>query len=143
MALRILNPPWEQERMVREVVKRCGEFVSTYRSTRDLKSYYDKGWVALVLDGDDIVGFWLIRHGTRNGWTTIHEIGVVPEFQRQGYGAAMIVWLLTTSPHRRLRLVCDARNTSGLEFYKDQGFWSRGARQNRSGDTIIDLEVCL
>lgn len=141
MVLKISYPVWADEKKVRAVAKRCGPFVSTYRSTRDLQSYYDKGWVALLWEDAEPVGFWLIRQGTRNHWTTIHEIGVVPEAQRKGYGERMVLHLLEGSPWHRIRLVCDARNDGGLKFYDRLGFRVLGERLNRAGETIVDLEL--
>lgn len=137
----VTHPHYDQEPLVREIVKRCGKFVSTYRAIRDLPSYYEKGWVGLVWEDGEPLGFWVIRHGTRNEWTTIHEIGVVPEAQRRGLGSKMIDAILAESPHGRLRLVCDERNAGGIAFYKDQGFYARGVRENRAGERIIDMEL--
>lgn len=141
MVLKATYPVWAEEKEVRAVVKRCGKFVSTYRAIRDLKTYYDKQWVGLVWEDTTPVGFWVIRHGTRNRWTTIHEIGVVPEAQRKGYGERMVMHLLDVSPHHRIRLVCDTSNDVALKFYDRLGFNVLGARLNRAGDTIVDLEL--
>ena len=141
MVLKVSYPVWTQEKEVRAVVKRCGPFVSTYRSTRNLQEYYEKGWVSLVWEDATPIGFWVIREGKRNQWTTIHEIGVVPEAQRRGFGERMVMHLFEGSPHRRIRLVCDARNEGGLKFYDRLGFRVLGERLNKAGETIVDLEL--
>jgi ribosomal protein S18 acetylase RimI-like enzyme len=139
VVLKVTYPLWEDEKKVRAIAKRCGPFVSTYRGMRGLRDYYDKGWVGLVWADDEPVGFWVIRQGIRNKWTTIHEIGVVPEAQRRGYGEQMINFLLSSSPYWCLRLVCDARNEGGLAFYRRMGFKRLHTRFNKAGDTIVDL----
>jgi ribosomal protein S18 acetylase RimI-like enzyme len=141
VVLKVTYPVWTQEKEVRAIVKRCGPYVSTYRALRNLQEYYDNQWVGLLWEDTTPVGFWVIRHGKRNQWTTIHEIGVVPEAQRRGFGERMVLHLLEASPWHRIRLVCDARNDGGLKFYDRLGFQVLGERLNRAGETIVDLEL--
>lgn len=141
MVLKVTYPVWTQEKDVRALVKRCGKFVSTYGSIRGLQDYYDRQWVGILWTDTKPVGFWVVRHGKRQPWTTIHEIGVVPEEQRKGYGERMVMHLFDTSLHKRIRLVCDARNEGGLKFYDRLGFRVLGERLNKAGETIVDLEL--
>lgn len=141
VVLKVTHPVWAQEKEVRAIARRCGKFVSTYSGIRDLQMYYDRGWVGLLWVDDEPVGFWVIRHGTRNRWSTIHEVGVVPEAQRKGYGERIVMHILEQSPHRRIRLVCDARNDGALKFYDRIGFRTLGQRLNKAGDTIVDMEL--
>jgi ribosomal protein S18 acetylase RimI-like enzyme len=129
--------------LVGELVKACGKFVRTYSGIRNLDELYRKGFVTVavvdeVID-EKIVGFAVAPHLIKKPWTSIYEIGVHPDYQRQGIGRAFIVHLANESPYRRLRLVCDARNVNGLHFYTDLGFAAVGKRQNRSGETIFDM----
>jgi len=132
---------WAHEPLVRDLVRRCGRFVSTYRSIRDLRSYYDRQGVLVALLDDVPVGFVVLRHGIRNQWTTIHEVGVVPQARRQGIASRIIDAVLAGSPHSRVRLVCDARNVDALAFYESRGFRRLGIRVNKAGEPIIDMEV--
>lgn len=127
---------------IRDVVKRCGKYVRDYSGIRDLEQYYDRGWVyAAHLDDDvEISGFCVCRHNVRNAWSTIYEIGTVPEARGRGVARAMVVVAGSQSPHEHVRLVVDATNADALRFYATMGFKLLGSRQNRRGDTILDLE---
>lgn len=128
---------------VREVVRACGRFVRTYSGIRNLDQLYARGHVYIAHDWNAgrIAGFAVCPHLIRKNWSSVYEIGVHPDYQRAGIGRDMITYLLGVSPHRRLRLVCDERNDGGLAFYQAVGFRELGRRQNRSGETIVDLEV--
>jgi ribosomal protein S18 acetylase RimI-like enzyme len=129
-------------REIADVVKRCGKYVRDYSGIRDLETYYDRGWVyAAQLDDDGpIVGFCVCRHNVRNEWSTIYEIGTVPEARGRGVARSLVVVAGSQSPHRRLRLVVDATNVDALRFYASMAFKLLGSRHNRRGDTILDLE---
>ena len=131
----------EDKPTVDALVKACGRFVKTYSGIRNLDELYRKGSVTVATFRGDIIGFAVAPHLVKKPWTSIYEIGVHPEYQRQGIGRAFIAYLLDNSPYRHLRLVCDARNTAGLRFYSDLGFVGIDKRQNRSGDTIFDLAL--
>lgn len=133
---------------VAALVKACGKFVKTYSGIRNLDELYRKGYVTLaVLDDrvgaldEEIVGFAVAPHLVKKPWTSIYEIGVHPDHQREGIGREFIAYLLKESPYRHLRLVCDERNMSGLIFYSALGFEGVGRRRNRSGDVIFDLAL--
>lgn len=127
---------------VREVVKRCGKYVRDYSGIRNLEEFYDKGWVyvAHLNEQPDIVGFCVCRHNVRNPWSTIYEIGTVPEARQNGVARALVNVAGTDSPHEHIRLVVDATNVEALTFYATLGFTMLGSRKNRRGDTILDLE---
>jgi ribosomal protein S18 acetylase RimI-like enzyme len=123
------------------LVKACGKFVRTYSGIRNLDELYRKGSVALAVSDGEIIGFAVAPDLVKKPWTSIYEIGVHPDHQREGIGREFIAYLLKRSPYRHLRLVCDARNTQGLHFYADLGFVAIDKRQNRSGETIFDLAL--
>lgn len=126
--------------LVDSLVKACGRFVKTYSGIRNLDELYRKGSVH-VAEFEEIVGFAVAPHLVKKPWTSIYEIGVHPDCQRRGIGRQFIAYLMDESPYRHLRLVCDARNTTGLRFYAELGFVGVGKRRNRSGDTIFDLAL--
>lgn len=133
---------WEEEPDVKQLVKACGKFVRTYSGIRNLQSFYDKGSVYLAeTTSGDKVAFAVVAHLVRKPWSSIYEIGTHPDYQRQGIGARFIRYIQHCSPHDAIRLVCDQRNEQGLAFYASLGFKNLGARQNKSGDVIYDLEV--
>ena len=132
---------WDERTTVRGLVKRCGEFVSTYDQVRGLHALYDKGGVTLVEVGGVPAGFSVVAHNVARPWSTIHEIGVAPEFQSQGIGNQFIGYLIGRSPHHCLHLVCDQRNEAGLRFYLNLGFKALGVRPNRAGDCIVDMAL--
>ena len=133
---------WDEEPEIKALVKACGKFVRTYSGIRNLQSFYEKGsvYVAETADGTK-VAFAVVAHLVRKPWSSIYEIGTHPDYQRQGIGARFVRYIQHRSPHDAVRLVCDERNTQGLAFYASLGFKNLGARNNKSGDVIYDLEV--
>jgi len=73
-----------------------------------------KGWVYVAdLDGR-VVGF-VATWQRRDGWTTVHHICVLPQFQGRGIGRALL-----ESVPRPLRLRCP-ENLSANGFYEHIG----------------------
>ena len=133
---------WSEEPEIKQLVKACGKFVRTYSGIRDIQKMYDKGsvYVAETID-ETKVAFAVVAHLVRKPWSSIYEIGTHPDYKRQAIGSRFIRYIQHVSPHEAIRLVCDARNTEGFAFYFSQGFTDLGARQNKSGDVIHDLEL--
>jgi ribosomal protein S18 acetylase RimI-like enzyme len=126
---------------IEPLVKACGKYVRTYSGIRNLEKLYRNGSVVVAEIDNEIIGFAVAPHLVKKPWTSIYEIGVHPDHQRQGIGRQFIFYIVENSPYRHVRLVCDARNTQGLHFYADLGFKNVGKRQNRSGETIFDLAL--
>lgn len=145
MSVTVWRATLDEKPAIGAVVKRCGKFVRDYSGIRGLDDYYRAGMVlAAEVDGvDGIAGFCVVRHNKRNAWSTIYEIGTVPEARGRGVGRALITFAVRSSRWRKLRLVVDAENTGAREFYARLGFDAIGRRHNKRGDTIIDMELTL
>lgn len=132
----------DERKDVEALVKRCGKFVRDYFGMRGLEKYWAKGQVFLAeTPKGELVGFAVAPDLVRKPWTTIHEIGIDPTWQRMGIASRFVRFLCAMSPHHRLRLVCDVRNDAALALYGSLGFRQLAARENRRGDTIVDLEM--
>lgn len=132
----------EERQDVEALVKQCGKFVRDYFGLRNLAVYWAKGQVFVAdTPAGELVAFAVAPDLVRHPWTTIHEIGVHPNWRRLGVGARFVRFLCAMSPHHSLRLVCDVRNEPALALYGSMGFKQLGARENRRGDTIVDLEM--
>jgi ribosomal protein S18 acetylase RimI-like enzyme len=133
---------WVEEPEIKQLVKDCGKFVRTYSGIRNLQQLFEKGSVYVAETTEERkVAFAVVAHLVRKPFSSIYEIGTHPEFQRHGIGRRFISYIQHVSPHNAIRLVCDARNEQGLNFYRSLGFTNLGARTNKSGDVIYDLEV--
>lgn len=94
----------------------------------------EKGWVILAESGGQAVGFMVVRHCTRNPWTSLYYIGVHPDYRGKGYGEELVWWLINDSPHRRIRLVCEVENEASNLFYKAMGFELQGQSTTKGGN---------
>lgn len=139
---RVAHP--EDRADVDMTAKVCGRFVRTYFGLRNLDALWAKGHVHVAVAAsyeDAVVGFAVAPHLVRKPWTSVYEIGVHPDYQRHGVGAAFIAYLCRSSPWGTIRLVCDGRNDKALAFYDRLGFRPLGIRHNRAGEAIHDLEL--
>lgn len=102
---------------------------------------YARGWIGVYRNSvKKTVGFVCLRHGTRNGWTTIYDLGVLPEYERRGIGSALAQWALNTSPHKRVHLNVDRSNERAILFYTALGYRRIGDGVWKSGQQYLTLE---
>src|SRR5882724_6203196 len=75
-------------------------------------SAYEKGWVGVVRvkNRPRIAGFVVVRHLIRDTYTSLYYVGVDQAYQHLGVGSALVEWALDTSPHGRVRLICEHTN---------------------------------
>lgn len=82
------------------------------------QSFKNSYKIVTVWDGDKIVGAGrLLSDGYCYGW--IHDIGVLPEYQKQGIGKGIMDKLMDV---KRPLLFGLTSSFTGVEFYKNLGF---------------------
>lgn len=79
-----------------------------------------------VADRNGIIIGFIHFHKRKDGWNTIHEIGVLKEYQGTGVGKKL--FNMTPKP-RRLKTTVD--NIKANEFYKRQGLKLIGQEQGK------------
>ena len=82
-------------------------------------------------ENDKIIGF-VHFHKRRDGWNTVHEIGVNPEYQ--GIGIGKHLFNLVPKP-RRLKTTVD--NKKSNDFYKYQGLINTGTEKGRKREVNV------
>lgn len=106
------------------------------------ESAYTKGWVGIVkTKRGRIVGFTCVRHLSRDTYTSLYYIGVDPEFQGKGIGHALVNWVMITSPHDRIRLICEKANEDSVAWYHRRGFEVVEDGANKAGEEYWRFEL--
>jgi ribosomal protein S18 acetylase RimI-like enzyme len=105
------------------VVARQSPYTRDFTSHRffraNIESDYAKGFVGVCKNPSfGVVGFVYCKHLIRKPMSVIHYMGVEKEWRGNGVGRALLAWALKNSPHDRVELSCEDRNTSAMKFYE-------------------------
>ncbi len=90
----------------------------------------------MVAESDGVVIGFVHFHERRDGWNTIHEIGVRKDFQSMGIGKALFE--MVPKP-RRLKTTQD--NIKSNEFYKRRGMNMTGTEKGRKREINVWADV--
>jgi ribosomal-protein-alanine N-acetyltransferase len=83
--------------------------------------------VALVREGDDILGFGIMRYGEQRAHLTL--LAVQPAARGHGLGAALLAWLeksALVAGLERVQLEARVDNPGAIAFYLEQGYEQAG-----------------
>jgi ribosomal protein S18 acetylase RimI-like enzyme len=93
----------------------------------------ERGEMAVCEVDDEVVGFVAVRHLVRKPYTSLHYVGVHPEWRSKGIGERLVAWAQRNSPHGTVRLLCEIENKPAHKFYKRLGFERVERGANASG----------
>lgn len=135
---------WGDHADVTRLARKVGPFVATFHDVRNVRAAYDGGQIIVASPCEQptlLAGFCYFKHLKVKPYTSIYELGVDPEWRRDGIGATLLNVALAQSPHDRARLVVDARNESGRRFWARQGFRAVADGFNKRGEPLIYMEM--
>lgn len=91
------------------------------------------------VDGSRIVGIeekaLMHYHKRKDGFLTLHNIGVSVSYRRQGLAGKLLDYL--RSYRLPIRLKTDEDNTASRRFYERHGFLLQGHLTNRAGKAMV------
>lgn len=140
--LRFAN--WQEHKAVASLARQVGPHVSTFHDVRYIKDAYDNEHILVAAPTEQptlLVGFCYFKHLTRHPHTSIYELGVLPDWRGAGIGASLLHAVLAMSPHDTARLVVDAGNEKGQEFWARHGFRAYRHGVNRRGERLVYMEA--
>jgi ribosomal protein S18 acetylase RimI-like enzyme len=150
--MKLVTAKWEQHSDVLKLSARS-KFTKGFSGVGmgSVEEYYKRGWVTLVMQKGEVVGFLCVHHCVRKPvrkqgkelyyarhtsmydrvHSSVYYVGTsVP---RQGIGGALIQHAMKTSPNKLLELISEKENEQGLKFYKALGFKVVGEGANSAG----------
>ncbi len=98
------------------------------------KHTIQRGEAAVAEHDGEIYGFVVVRHLVRKPFTSLYYVGVGSAARSRGLGELLVRWALRTSPHGRIRLICDIDNEKAHTFYERLGFQWTDTGMNKSGE---------
>ena len=125
--------------MMPEVLKMARISPFTRSLPRFFEEYFRKQQVAVCFTGNTLVGFVVVNHCIVRPYTSIYNLGVVPQGRHMGIGSALLYWVETVTPHRQIRIVVDSSNISGLAFWKGRGFVKFGSKLGKDGNVLLQM----
>lgn len=93
----------------------------------------ERGEMAVCEAGGKVVGFVAVRHLVRKPYTSLHYVGVDPEWRSRGVGERLVRWAWRKSPHKAVRLLCEIENKPAHKFYRRLGFKQVDRGANAAG----------
>lgn len=109
----------------------------------DTKSF-EKGEVGVAVSATrGIVGFTAVHHLVRKPYTSLYYIGVDDRFRSRAVGERIVQWVIDSSPHGRIRLICELENPRAHAFYDRLGFSRVGQGANKAGQPYLIFYKCL
>lgn len=126
-------------------LSKSSPFTKGFGDIRFIQEYYTKGWVFKCNRLGVLAGFLILRHCTRQPWTTIYYAGVDPGCRRKGIGVSLLDYVEKTTPHSQIRLGVEEINKEGILFWKANGFEElmqdgvAVTTSNKAGITILQM----
>lgn len=104
---------------------------------QDMDRYLERRWIGVALDGDEVVGYIVIRPQKQKPYANLHWMGVAAERRRSGVGSALLAYAWRENPHNELRLHVDASNEDAVTFYRRHGFQEYTLVSQPGGDELL------
>jgi ribosomal-protein-alanine N-acetyltransferase len=101
----------------------------------------ERGELAVCVADGEVVGFVAVRHLVRKPYTSLHYVGVHPEWRSRGVGERLVRWAWKHSPHKTVRLLCEVANKPAHKFYKRMGFKEVRRGANSAGEPYIEYFI--
>lgn len=127
----------EQEEIA-ALVKRCGKHVRDYFGIRNLKDMYLNGHVWIVAN-DIIIAFAVAVPLKRSPIISLYEIGVDPDYRRQGHAKKLLKHIQKIYPERDYAFVVNESNIEGRAAYNKLGFKVNRYDVTKSGRCIVRM----